>query len=539
MSYTALYRKWRPATFDDVRGQDAIVKTLQNQIVSGRVGHAYLFCGTRGTGKTSIAKIMAKAVNCEHPINGNPCGECDNCKAIAAGNSINVIEIDAASNNGVDNVREIRDNVAYSPTNAKFKVYIIDEVHMLSTGAFNALLKTLEEPPSYVIFILATTEAHKIPVTILSRCQRYDFKRIPTETLAGRLREITKAEGIEAEDKAINYIAKSADGGMRDAISLLDQCTAYFYGQTITYEKALEVLGAVDTQVFSIFLRDIAAGSIVDAMHLLDKISSLGRDYSQFVVDFIWYMRNILLVKTTRDPSEVVDVTADNLKAMVKEAECIEADQLLRYIRIFSELIGEMRYAQQKRILIEIAVIKLCKPSMETDYESLLERVRVLEKQLENGIAYSQDDAVSDEEKARRKREKLIEEENLKDQKEKALNLPKATKDDLSLIYSKWTDIIRDMPDIYKSCLRESIPKVRPDDGRLFIQVKDRTIGDLCTEEYFDESIKAAFANRIGKIVEYQIITPSEEAATGKPYPEISIFGMEVEVDDSDFTDEV
>ena len=227
MSYQALYRKWRPDNFEDVKGQDHIVTTLKNQINADRIGHAYLFCGTRGTGKTSVAKIFAKAVNCEHPVNGSPCGECPTCKAIAAGTSMNVIEIDAASNNGVDNIREIRDEVQYSPTEGKYKVYIIDEVHMLSTGAFNALLKTLEEPPSYVIFILATTEVAKIPVTIMSRCQRYDFHRISIETIADRLSELMKAENIVVEDKAIRYVAKAADGSMRDALSLLDQCIAF------------------------------------------------------------------------------------------------------------------------------------------------------------------------------------------------------------------------------------------------------------------------------------------------------------------------
>ena len=219
MSYTALYRKFRPQEFEEVRGQEHIVTTLKNQIKAGRIGHAYLFCGTRGTGKTSIAKIFAKAVNCEHPVEGSPCGQCRSCRNIAAGSSLNVIEIDAASNNGVDNIREIREEVAYSPAEGRYKVYIIDEVHMLSIGAFNALLKTLEEPPSYVIFILATTEAHKIPITILSRCQRYDFRRITIDTIAGRLEELMEKEQVETEPKALRYIAKAADGPMRDALS--------------------------------------------------------------------------------------------------------------------------------------------------------------------------------------------------------------------------------------------------------------------------------------------------------------------------------
>lgn len=243
MSYTALYRKFRPQEFEDVKGQDHIVTTLKNQIKADRIGHAYLFCGTRGTGKTTIAKIFAKAVNCEHPVDGSPCGECPTCKAIAAGSSMNVIEIDAASNNGVDNIRQIREEVEYRPTEGKYKVYIIDEVHMLSIGAFNALLKTLEEPPSYVIFILATTEAHKIPITILSRCQRYDFRRISIDTIAGRLTDLMEKEQVNVEERAIRYIAKAADGSMRDALSLLDQCIAFYLGQELTYEKVLEKIG--------------------------------------------------------------------------------------------------------------------------------------------------------------------------------------------------------------------------------------------------------------------------------------------------------
>ena len=227
MSYTALYRKFRPDNFADVKGQDHIVTTLTNQINANRIGHAYLFCGTRGTGKTTVAKILAKAVNCEHPVNGSPCNECEMCKAIQAGTSMNVIEIDAASNNGVDNIREIREEVTYRPTEGKYKVYIIDEVHMLSTGAFNALLKTLEEPPSYVIFILATTEAHKIPVTILSRCQRYDFRRISQETILKRLEDLMEKEQVDAEEKALRYVAKKGDGSKRDSLSLLDQCNAF------------------------------------------------------------------------------------------------------------------------------------------------------------------------------------------------------------------------------------------------------------------------------------------------------------------------
>ena len=281
MSYTALYRKFRPAEFEDVKGQDHIVTTLKNQIRAERIGHAYLFCGTRGTGKTTVAKIFARAVNCQHPVDGSPCGECEMCRAIAAGTSMNVIEIDAASNNGVDNIREIREEVAYRPTEGRYKVYIIDEVHMLSIGAFNALLKTLEEPPEYVIFILATTEAHKIPITILSRCQRYDFKRITIDTIAARMNDLMQQEQVEVEEKAIRYIAKAADGSMRDALSLLDQCIAFYLGQKLTYDHVLEVLGAVDTDVFSMLLRNVLKRDVSAVMHSVEELEMQGRELGQ------------------------------------------------------------------------------------------------------------------------------------------------------------------------------------------------------------------------------------------------------------------
>ena len=395
MSYTALYRKFRPQGFEEVKGQEHIVTTLKNQIKAGRIGHAYLFCGTRGTGKTTIAKIFAKAVNCENPADGSPCGECALCRAISSGASMNVIEIDAASNNGVDNIREIVDEVSYSPAEGKYKVYIIDEVHMLSIGAFNALLKTLEEPPSYVIFILATTEAHKIPVTILSRCQRYDFKRLSLDIIALRLSELLEEEKIEAEEKAIRYIAKSADGAMRDALSLLDQCLAFYMDQKLTYENTLEVLGAIDTEVFSGLLRKIIAQDTLGTIKQLEQIIMDGRDLNQFVIDFIWYMRNLLFLQSTEDIEDILDVSKEARKALQEEANMIEPEVLMRYIRVFSELSSQIKYASQKRVLIEIALIKLTKPAMESNYDSILNRLSLIEKQLEQGIIVSKPEKIS------------------------------------------------------------------------------------------------------------------------------------------------
>ena len=387
MSYTALYRKFRPDTFEDVKGQDHIVKTLRNQIKADRIGHAYLFCGTRGTGKTTVAKILARAVNCEHPVDGNPCNECASCRAIASGASMNVIEIDAASNNGVDNIREIREEVAYPPTEGRYKVYIIDEVHMLSIGAFNALLKTLEEPPSYVICILATTEAHKIPVTILSRCQRYDFRRISQETILKRLEDLMEKEQVDAEEKALRYVAKKGDGSMRDSLSLLDQCIAFYLGEKLTYDRVLEVLGAVDTDVFSELLRLVLAEQITDAIALLDRLILDGRDLTQFVNDFTWYLRNLMLLKASDDMEDILDISTENLAQLREEAAMIRNDTLMRFIRIFSELANSIRYSVNKRVMLEMALIKLCKPEAEKDELSLIERIRKLERMIEQGIA--------------------------------------------------------------------------------------------------------------------------------------------------------
>ena len=394
MSYTALYRKFRPAVFDDVKGQDHIITTLQNQIRANRIGHAYLFCGTRGTGKTTVAKIFAKAVNCEHPVEGSPCGECAMCRSIAAGTSMNVIEIDAASNNGVDSIREIREEVTYRPTEGRYKVYIIDEVHMLSIGAFNALLKTLEEPPEYVIFILATTEIHKIPVTILSRCQHYDFKRISIETITGRMKELMDTEKVEVEDKALRYIAKAADGSMRDALSLLDQCIAFYLGQRLTYDNVLEVLGAVDTDVFSRLLRKILQRDVAGVLDIVEDLVMMGRELTQLASDFTWYLRNLLLLKTSDNIEDVLDVSTENMAQLKEEAQMIETDMLFRYIRIFSELSGQLKYSTQKRVMLEVALIKMCVPAMETDQDSVLDRIRAVEEKqeelargLENGTA--------------------------------------------------------------------------------------------------------------------------------------------------------
>ena len=362
MSYTALYRKFRPVSFDDVKGQDHIVTTLRNQIKADRIGHAYMFCGTRGTGKTTVAKIFARAVNCESPVNGSPCGQCPTCQAIASGAALNVIEIDAASNTGVDSVREIIDEVAYSPTAGRFKVYIIDEAHMLSPGAFNALLKTLEEPPEYVIFILATTEPHKLIATIQSRCQRYDFHRITIDTIQARLREICDAEGLSVEDHALKYLARTGDGSMRDALSLLDQCVAFHYGETLTYDMALDVLGAVDTSVFDRILNAVYSQDVVETMNILQDVVDQGRELSQFNNDLIWYIRSVMFARTEAGLEDIIDINSEDMAALKATAARMDMDTIMTYIRDLSELTSQLRYSAQKRILLEVALIRMCRP---------------------------------------------------------------------------------------------------------------------------------------------------------------------------------
>lgn len=519
MSYTALYRKFRPNTFEDVKGQEHIVTTLKNQIQAERIGHAFLFCGTRGTGKTTVAKILARAVNCEHPVDGSPCNECATCKAIMAGTSMNVIEIDAASNNGVDNIREIREEVAYRPTQGKYKVYIIDEVHMLSTGAFNALLKTLEEPPSYVIFILATTEAHKIPVTILSRCQRYDFHRISIDTIAGRLQELMDKEGVQAEEKALRYVAKAGDGSMRDALSLLDQCIAFYLGQELTYDKVLEILGTVDTEVFSKLLRQVLAGNITGCIHMLEELIAGGKELTQFVADFTWYMRNLLLVKTSGDAEEVLDVSSENLKALKEESQMVDTDTLMRYIRVLSELSNQLRYASQKRVMVEIGLIKLCKPAMETNLDSVLDRIRILEEKMEQGIPVV---SGSNRNSGNMPGGAYP---NTEDHFEiaEAPKPEKAAPEDLQRVKNNWRSIVGQTEGMFKSFLSTAVPKYNGSTGenKLYVEFSNDLAQTCVNDPGKKELLEAIIAQQIGKSVEVELVLKKGE--THKNLAEISV----------------
>ncbi len=524
MSYTALYRKFRPDNFSDVKGQEHIVATLKNQIQANRIGHAYLFCGTRGTGKTTVAKILAKAVNCENLQEGSPCGECPSCKAIAAGASMNVIEIDAASNNGVDNIREIKENVQYPPTEGRYKVYIIDEVHMLSIGAFNALLKTLEEPPSYVIFILATTEAHKIPVTILSRCQRYDFRRITVEVIEKRLRELVDKEGVVAEDKALRYVAKCADGSMRDALSLLDQSIAFYLGQELTYDHVLDVLGAVDTEVFSIMLRLILVGDTVGALHKLEEIILTGRDLSQFVNDFIWYLRNLLLVMTAEgaDISEMLDMATERVAALQEEAEMADEDTIMRYIRVLSELSGQLKFSTSKRVLAEVAIVKLTKPQMEQNFDSLLNRVANLERDLESG-ALIPSQVVQVESQQTGAVQQPVEPPKLEI----------AVPEEIQAVADNWRRIqtrVTRPASMYLKHVRLTVTG----EGKLLMVTKDKNGYMIINREETKEEVERLIAEEIGKQVKVEVQLLEEHQHFEDAFVEISK-NIHMEIEEEDF----
>ena len=532
MSYTALYRKFRPDTFADVKGQDHIVTTLKNQLKANRIGHAYLFTGTRGTGKTTIAKIFAKTVNCENPTEDGPCGECRICKAIAAGASMNVIEIDAASNNGVDNIREIVEEVSYSPAEGKYKVYIIDEVHMLSIGAFNALLKTLEEPPSYVIFILATTEVHKLPITILSRCQRYDFKRISIDTITNRMKELIAAENVQVEDKALRYIAKTADGSMRDALSLLDQCIAFHLGKELTYDKVLDVLGAVDTEVFSRLLRNVLDRNVLGCIELLEEIVMQGRELTQFVTDFTWYLRNLLLVQSSDNLEDVIDMSSDNLLRLKEEAAMVDMDRIIRYIRIFSELAGQIKYASQKRILVEIALIKLCKPEMESSQEALLDRIRQVEENIENGIVVAADmlsagDGFGGNGAGNGPATGTM--------RKPRPELPKAIPEDVQEIVRKWPSIVGNAENPMKMYLKGA-HLCLGGENKLMVVLEDGIASDYFTQHSQNkELLERILSDFSGKEISVTIQTVKNQREFEDSYVDLSkVINMDIEEEDDE-----
>ena len=382
--HKALYRVYRPKNFSDVIGQEHIVRTLKNQIENNNVGHAYLFCGTRGTGKTSTAKIFSRAVNCTNLHNDEPCNECENCREILEDKTMDVVEIDAASNNSVDDIRELRENVKYSPAKSKYKVYIIDEVHMLSQGAFNALLKTLEEPPSYVIFILATTEPHKIPATILSRCQRFDFKRVTVKDISSRMRYICEKEGIEADEKALNLIARNSQGALRDALSVLDQCIS-FEGNKISYNDVIELLGSVNIEQLFDLAESIIKEDTRKSLQILNDFIIWGKDVRNLVNDLIDHFRNLMVCKISNDLDEIISLPEETIDLLKQQAETIDTNNLIRILNILSETQDGMKISSNPRVLMEVTMMKIAQPMFDESKEALIKRIENLEQKIESG----------------------------------------------------------------------------------------------------------------------------------------------------------
>lgn len=382
--HKALYRAYRPQTFEDVVGQEHIIRTLKNQVENNNIGHAYLFTGTRGTGKTSTAKIFARAVNCTNGINQEPCNECDVCRDILNDNIMDVIEIDAASNNSVDDIRELRESVKYSPAKAKYKVYIIDEVHMLSQGAFNALLKTLEEPPSYIIFILATTEPHKIPATILSRCQRFDFKRVTVKDMSDRMKKICLEENIYVEEKALNLISRNSQGALRDALSILDQCIS-FGDNKIEYKDVVELLGTVNIEQLFDMAECIINQDTKKSLQNLNEFVIWGKDIRNLINDLIDHFRNLMVCKVSNELDEIISLPEETVNLLKEQANSVDMNDLIRILNILSTAQDNIKSSSNPRVLAEVTMMKLAQPMFDESKEALIKRIENLEKTIESG----------------------------------------------------------------------------------------------------------------------------------------------------------
>lgn len=413
--YQVLYRKYRPKVFADVYGQEHVTSTLKNEIKENRIAHAYLFTGSRGTGKTTCAKILAKAVNCENSVDGEPCNECEVCKGLDSGTIYDVVEIDAASNNGVDNIRDLREEANYTPSRGKYRVYIIDEVHMLSTGAFNALLKTLEEPPAHVIFILATTEVHKLPATILSRCQRFDFKRIQPETMSVRLKQVAELEGMELDDDAAILIARIADGALRDGLSILDQCA----GRSKKIDSALvsEVAGLAGREALYKLTDCICTQNSSSAMTVISELYQNSYDMERLCVEMINHLRNFLIVKTVKDSRGLIICTDDEYNSIILSAENFTLENVIFALDLFQDALTKIKTGANARVELEMAFVKLCEPKLDVNIDSLVDRISKLERAVNRGVNVSQQPAVVEgakpvveENKQEVKAEKAVEE---------------------------------------------------------------------------------------------------------------------------------
>ncbi|WP_220751302.1 DNA polymerase III subunit gamma/tau [Apilactobacillus xinyiensis] len=526
MSYQALYRVWRPQKFNDLIGQGIITKTLKNALITNQISHAYLFAGPRGTGKTSAAKIFAKAINCPNQQDGEPCNDCFICKSITEGNLNDVIEIDAASNNGVEEIRNIRDKAKYAPTESKYKVYIIDEVHMLSTGAFNALLKTLEEPPEHVIFILATTEPQKIPATIISRVQRFDFKRIKASDILNRMEYILNEKHLSYDDKALKLIAKSAEGGMRDALSILDQALSFGMNK-VTYENALEVTGSVDKKLINQYLNQVVADDIKSALLSVRELVENGKDANRFIEDILDYCQNILLYKQVPEmlKSIELDILDNNFEDTAKS---INSDMLYKMIIELNNVQNQMRFSSHPDIYLEVLTVKLASigqtkhlssdnSQSDESINDLLSKIKHLQQEIDRlksnkSKQFSTSKVISEDSQVTEKSNKI----NTKPAKFKVnLNdvyavLDNATRKDLNNLNDAWTELLQSLDVTQRAVMHVSKPVAASPEGSVIAF----EYAFLCQRANSDSSLLDALENGLDRIVGYvpkMIFVPKDE----------------------------
>ncbi|MBR3288587.1 MAG: DNA polymerase III subunit gamma/tau [Lachnospiraceae bacterium] len=502
-----LYRKYRPIDFDTVVGQDVIVKTLRNQIVKGSTAHAYLFSGTRGTGKTTVAKIFARAINCPNEINGNPCNECPTCKAALDGTNLNIVELDAASNNGVDDIRKIIEQLEYLPRDGeKKKVFIIDEVHALSGSAAQAFLKSLEEPPEHVVFILATTDPNKLPETVLSRCQKYNFKRINIESIVAYLKRISEAEKIDIDEDALVFIAEKSDGSMRESISKLDRVRAYASSDKLTKENVLDILGIVDDDDFSKLTKAINESDIETAISVLSDCLERGKDISQFTNDFIWHLRNLLIAKDIKEPIESLNITRSNFEKLKKESELISKDVLIYFIEELSRTINLMKYDENRRVILETAFIRLASPETNFMETAVMARLDNIEKAQKEGMVYKIVERAENAEKQGDSKPSNSEEEKLEN-KIKEMKLTPVTMEEITKVTENWKTIAASTSKIFKTVMMESkpIPGNEKEPGLIEVQVDEKGTSFL---RKFDDykSLEEALAKSAEKIINKKII---------------------------------
>ena len=497
--YQALYRKWRPSVFDDVVGQEHITSILRSEIESGRLSHAYLFCGPRGTGKTTCAKIISKAANCLHPVNGDPCGKCASCLAISEGRTTDVVEMDAASNNGVDNIRDLRDSVAYTPADMKYRVYIIDEVHMLSTSAFNALLKTLEEPPAHVLFILATTELHKIPATVLSRCQRFDFRRITPSSIINRLKTVCAGEGISADDASLELIARLSQGGMRDALNMLEYCTGG--GNEVTIRKTEELLGASPAETLAGFCSSVAENDVVGALGKLDEVYRSSRDIAVFWRELIAFCRDIMLYNASRGGYRCSAAAADT-------AKLFSVPKIMYLLDTFISAENDMgRFPASAKLYAEMAIVRVCNASLDTSASSLAARISDIEEKLSSGgvtVAPEKkpEPAKHDEAKPIEREKTSVTENKPKEQPAKADNV------------RNWADVIRrtEQKDISVSSFLKDTSAYFGADGKLHIRCESAFAVMMLSSDDKKRVIAYAVSAASGRNVAAEDVIPEQTA---------------------------